>query len=176
VSVLVDDVPNIENVAQALRNGPYGLCVYESENDVADHQVVNIEFSSGATVSFTMVAFTEEICERQTRFHFSHGEIIGNMRTFTVTDFRQPNGTRRTREYKPPLEGGGHGGGDFGLMRAFLHALRTRDQTSLGTDPADVLNSHMLVFAAEQARKTGTVIKIQEFEAEHRYVSSSKQE
>jgi hypothetical protein len=38
-STLVDGTPDIENITEALRNGPYGKCVYESDNDVCDHQV-----------------------------------------------------------------------------------------------------------------------------------------
>ena len=39
VETIVDGVPDIENVTDALQNGPYGSCVYESNNDVCDHQV-----------------------------------------------------------------------------------------------------------------------------------------
>jgi hypothetical protein len=38
-SVIVDGVPDIENITDALQNGPYGKCVYESSNDVCDQQV-----------------------------------------------------------------------------------------------------------------------------------------
>lgn len=38
-SVLTDGPPDIESITHALKTGPYGQCVYESENDVADHQV-----------------------------------------------------------------------------------------------------------------------------------------
>lgn len=38
-STLVDGIPDIENITEALQNGPYGKCVYESDNDVCDHQV-----------------------------------------------------------------------------------------------------------------------------------------
>lgn len=40
VSVIVDGVPDLENVSKALETGPYGRCVYESDNDVVDHQVL----------------------------------------------------------------------------------------------------------------------------------------
>jgi hypothetical protein len=39
VSTVVDGIPDIENITDALHNGPYGQCVYESDNDVCDHQV-----------------------------------------------------------------------------------------------------------------------------------------
>jgi len=141
-------------------NGPYGKCVYESDNDVCDNQVVNIQYASGATVSFTMVAYTTLICERQTRLHFTHGEIVGDMSEFTVTDFR----SGQTIVHRPPSGGGGHGGGDLGLMQAFVEAVRTRQQNLLGTDVADVLKSHLTVFAAEHSRKTGSVVDCREFE------------
>ncbi|KAJ7699937.1 streptomycin biosynthesis protein StrI [Mycena rosella] len=160
VSPLVDGLPDIENVTRALRDGPYGQCVYESPNDVCDQQVVNLEFSDGETASFTMVAYTSLICDRQVRLHFTHGEIVGDMRTFTVHNFR--TGVRSTSV--PRDEGGGHGGGDLGLIRAFVEAVRTGRQDALGTTLAEVVKSHITVFAAETSRLEGRVVDCVEFE------------
>ncbi|KAN0097319.1 hypothetical protein V8E55_001765 [Tylopilus felleus] len=159
-STLVDGIPDIENITEALRNGPYGRCVYESDNDVCDHQVVNIEFSSGATASFTMVAYTSLICERQTRLHLTHGEIVGDMNKVTVTDFR----TGKQTTHYPLNEGGGHGGGDLGLIRTFINAVRAGDQSILGVGVGDILTSHFTVFAAEQSRKEGKVVDCAQYE------------
>jgi len=127
---------------------------------VSHFQVVNIEYSSGATASFTMVAYTSLICERQTRLHFTHGEIVGDMNDFTVTDFR----TGRKTTYHPKNEGGGHGGGDLGLIRTFVEAVRTNNQALLGTDISEVLKSHLTVFSAEMSRREGRVVDCAEFE------------
>lgn len=164
MSAVVDGVPDIENITEALRTGPYGQCVYESENDVCDHQVVNLEFSDGSTASFTMVAYTSLICERQIRMHFTHGEIVGDMTNFTVTDFRKPS----TKTYHPTSEGGGHGGGDTGLIRTFVEAVATGRQDVLGTDVGEVVKSHLTVFAAEASRREGRVVDCVEFEKEAR--------
>ena len=36
---MVSDIVDIENISKALQDGPYGRCVYESDNDVMSHQV-----------------------------------------------------------------------------------------------------------------------------------------
>jgi hypothetical protein len=108
------------------------------------------------------VAFTKRVCERETRIHGSHGELVGDMSTFTVTDFR----TGETRKHTPLREGGGHGGGDSGLMRAFVKAVATGNQMELGVTPRDILRSHLMVFAAEKARHEDKVMQYAQFEKE----------
>ena len=107
-----------------------------------------------------MVAYTRLVCKRQTRLHFTLGEIVSDAIQFTVTDFR----TGQSTLHRPPLEGGGHGGGDLGLIKTFVEAVRTRQQDLLGANVMDVLKSHLTVFAAEHSRKTGTVVDCLEFE------------
>jgi predicted dehydrogenase len=118
--------------------------------------------ASGQTASFTMVAFTEAICARQTRIHGTKGELIGDMNSFTVFDFA----TRKSTKYEPtdPDAGDhGHGGGDTGLIATFIEAVARRDQSLLGVTPQEVLQSHLMVFAAETARREGTVVSYPEF-------------
>ncbi|GIF10842.1 Gfo/Idh/MocA family protein [Actinoplanes teichomyceticus] len=148
-------------VLHALRTGPYGRCAYLCDNDVVDHQVVNFEFAGGATASLTMVAFSPSDGYRRTRIFGSHGSLEGDGRTLTVTDFR--DGSQRVIPV-PSGDGGtaagGHGGGDAGLIDAFLTAVATRDQSALGSGAAASLDSHRVVWAAERARRTGTVVSV----------------
>ncbi|KAH8830702.1 hypothetical protein DL96DRAFT_1594016 [Flagelloscypha sp. PMI_526] len=168
--------PDIENITDALKTGPYGKCVYESENDVCDHQVVNFEFSNGSTCSFTLMAFTTLFGERQTRMHFTNGDIVGNMVSFKATNWTKSDGTigglrngSGSKTYMPKATTlDPHGGGDHALAKAFVRAVREGKQEILGTDIQDVLNSHIAVFAAEESRKTGKVIHVHDFEREAR--------
>jgi len=55
---------------------------------------------------------------------------------------------------------GGHGGGDFGLMDAFLGAWEHNDQSRIKSSVENSIYSHEIVFAAEKARKNYQVIKV----------------
>lgn len=141
----------------ALREGPYGRCVYACDNDVVDHQVVAMEFASGATGTFTMTAFTEQ-ADRQTRIFGTRAELRGDGEHLRVYDFL----TRAEELIDLGTEGtmdaaGGHGGGDAGLMDAFVAAIATEDPGLVKSGPQESLTSHLTVLAAERARHNNTV-------------------
>ncbi|MDE0963517.1 MAG: Gfo/Idh/MocA family oxidoreductase [Candidatus Latescibacteria bacterium] len=155
VDVLTPDVDE-EAVLQALREGPYGRCVYDCDNDVVDHQVVNFLFESGATAAFTMTAFARGR-GRETRIFGTKGELFSDDEKIEVFDFLTD--ARRDIEIDPtdPSILGGHGGGDYGLMQCFVAAVAEGDPTRILSGPDETLESHLMVFAAERARKNGTV-------------------
>lgn len=155
VSVITDDVSEA-GVRAALRDGPYGRCVYACDNDVVDHQVVALEFGGGATATFTMTAFTPHQ-DRRTQIFGTRGSLDGDGEQVTAHDF--VTGTESVHEV--PTVGqdaaDGHGGGDAGLLEAFTRAVSTGDASHILSGPAESLESHRAVFAAERARLTGTV-------------------
>jgi predicted dehydrogenase len=139
-------------VDDALRNGPYGRCVYACDNDVVDHQVVSMEFPSSATAVFTMTAFNEA-AQRRTRLFGTRGELSGDGQTIRVYDFL--TGTEEVIAADAGTDG--HAGGDAGLMDAFVTALATGNRAAILSGPRESLASHLAVFAAERARLNGTV-------------------
>ncbi|WP_406674813.1 Gfo/Idh/MocA family oxidoreductase [Nonomuraea sp. N2-4H] len=154
LSVLTDD-PTEAGLLRALREGPYGRCVYACDNDVVDHQVVNLDFDGGATASFTMTAFSP-MSHRRTRIFGTRGFLEGDGATITVTDF--VTGEAEVIETNPPADG--HGGGDQGLIAAFLDALTRDDPATILSDPRESLHSHEVAWAAEESRLTGTVVTL----------------
>ncbi|MEM7273404.1 MAG: Gfo/Idh/MocA family oxidoreductase [Actinomycetota bacterium] len=156
VHVITDDLSEAGRLA-ALRNGPYGRCVYTAGSDVVDHQIVAMETESGTSVSLVMHGHAGEEA-RTMRYDGSLATLrarFGARSEIEVIDHR----TGAVESV--PIEAavvGGHGGGDTGVMGAFLDAVRAgRSPLTAATES---LESHVLAFTAEEARRTGRVIDV----------------
>jgi len=139
--------PKLELRRKALEEGPYGRCVYRSDNDVVDHQVVNLLFDNEVTVAFTMTAFSKEI-NRTFKIFGTKGEIRGNhnMNEIEINLF-----SGRTEKVYPEQVEGGHHGADTLIMRSFVQQVRNNDRSGK-TSAMVSAKSHLIAFAAEQAR------------------------
>jgi predicted dehydrogenase len=150
--------PTETALREAVERGPYGRCVYECDNDVVDHQVVNLEYEGGVTASFTMSAFNEG--GRKTVIQGTCGIIRAVEGNIRVLDFLTDR-WREIESHNAAAEAGGnHGGGDDGLMRAWIQALTSGSSDSILSGPEETLESHLTVFAAERSRTQNSVEKI----------------
>jgi hypothetical protein len=158
VAVLTPE-PTLASVSEALENGPYGRCVYECDNDVVDHQVVNLLFDEERSAVFTMTAFNAG-SQRKTRIFGTRGEIYGDGEIIEIYDFL----TRTKREVDTRAPEGsalsGHGGGDYGLMDHFVAAVASGDASKILSGPDESLETHRMVFASEQARLEHRVVDL----------------
>ncbi|SEO30321.1 Gfo/Idh/MocA family protein [Paenibacillus sp. OV219] len=139
-----------ENIVQGLRDTDYGRCVYRSDNNVVDHQVVNMEFAGGATAMFSMSGFTFEQ-ERRIQIMGTRGELRGDDNIITVYDFL----THQKTEITIPTQMSGHGGGDAGIVRSFLADVRSYHGQETLTSAGASVRSHLMAFAAEESRLSG---------------------
>jgi predicted dehydrogenase len=153
--------PTPEHVQLALEEGPYGRCVWDCDNDVVDHQVVNLRFERGVTASLTMTAFTR-MRDRETHIFGTRGELFGDGNTIEVYDFLTRETTRHeVGVYSDGEIPSGHGGGDDGVMADFIAAAAAGDPALIRTSPAETLESHRVAFAAETARREGRVVSLE---------------
>ena len=151
-------VPDEEHVMQALREGPYGRCVYRCDNDVVDHQVVNLCLEGGATINFTMCAFTKE-CARYLRIMGTMGEIVADMEknTIEVMPFMAENEfidvTKLTEDFS------GHGGGDARMVEDLLNLISGEGEAKGLTSISRSVESHLVAMAAEESRTHGGAVQ-----------------
>ena len=162
LTVLTNDVTE-ESLYSALWEGPYGRCVYRCDNDVADHQVVNMEFEGGITATFNLSAFTQD-CYRTIRVMGAMGEIEGNLDENAVWVRRFGKAPERIELDPISDEFAGHGGGDSRMVEYLCRLIREEDSNALTSVDASV-ESHIMALAAEESRKNGgKAITLKDFE------------
>lgn len=143
---------------EALRSGPYGRCVFQTDNDVVDHQVLALEFEGGATATFTMTGMTP-FAGRYLRIHGTHGYLASDVDKNTI-DLYRTWGTATHERIELPEPEGSHGGGDSSVMATFVDAVRTNDPSKVLTPTDESLRTHTIAFAGEQSRREGRVVEI----------------
>lgn len=155
--------PDDDDVKRAISTTQYGKCVFKCDNDVVDHQTVNMLFEGDVTVTFTMNAFNKG--GRFIHIMGTKGEIRGAMdgdAPITFYDFE----TETTTEIPiNSVDGitGGHGGGDQGIIFTFYDYLNGIYSGKSVSDIRTSCNNHLIVFAAEKARRDGMVIDFDEY-------------
>lgn len=157
--------PTDEQVEHAIRTTQYGKCVYKCDNNVVDHQTVNMLFEDDITVTFTMNAFNKG--GRFIHIMGTKGEIraaIDGKTPISIYDFE----TKTTREHALISSdgiNGGHGGGDFGIISTLYEYLTDTYNGFSVSGISTSVNNHLIVFAAEESRKTNRVIDLDEYAA-----------
>jgi len=153
-------VKDKNHLRELLSHNKFGRCVFQTDNDVVDNQVVQMQFDNGVTCSFTMCGHngTER---RMTKISMTNGEIQHDGAKNEITVWRfEP---LRKESFFVSTKGT-HSGGDRAIMDNFIDAIITGDKSILLTPIKDSLQGHLMVFAAEEARKTGKIVDMDEYE------------
>ena len=157
------EIPTDEEVLEALKTTDYGLCVFHANNDVVDHQVVNMEFEGGVTASFSMNCFNKG--GRYIRIFGTKGELFANMNGKEITIYTFADKQQREIPIAETEESilGGHGGGDLGIVQELYDYLSGDYNGYCAADIATSVKNHFIGFAAEQARRNESVVSVDEF-------------
>ncbi|TWI79139.1 oxidoreductase family protein [Lacibacter cauensis] len=151
----VFDLPEEEDeqaayILEQLKVTDYGRCVYRMDNDQPDHLTVNMLFENGTTAAFSMEAHVSYE-GRKTRIMGSKGDIIGDMESFVLTDFK----TRKQTAWS--LKTDAHGGGDHRLVKDWVQAVYQQNKDLLSSSIEVSVESHLMAFGAERSRQNRTI-------------------
>lgn len=154
-----------EEIKKIISETQYGKCVFKCDNDAVDHQVVNLEYDGGETVSFTMSAFNAG--GRRIHIMGTQGEMYAKMsdKAITLFDFQ----TRKTEQIdvlnyvRDESIVGGHGGGDLGIVKAFCEYMTGEYHGNAISDISVSVDNHLTCFAAEQSRLEHTIVEMDAF-------------
>ena len=159
--------PSDEDVKKAISTTQYGKCVFKCDNDVVDHQTVNMLFEDDITVTFTMSAYNKG--GRFIHIMGTNGEIraaIEDDAPITIYDFE----TKQTKEIqRKGRDGvtGGHAGGDNGIISTLYDYLIGAYDGNAISEIGVSCDNHLMVFAAEKSRMNdGVMVDMDEFKKE----------
>ncbi|KAF2785689.1 streptomycin biosynthesis protein StrI [Melanomma pulvis-pyrius CBS 109.77] len=138
----------------------YGRCVWESDNDVLDDQIVTLTWDDDSrtvngefpdrgpkTAVFHMAAFTEAQSKRRGKISGTHGEIqydSNEIRVYTFDKFRDPEAA----------------------VEAVINGKLSVEQAQakhVGCTLKKAFMSHAMVFAAEEARLGRKIVEWQDW-------------
>ena len=161
-----EDVENIsdERITEWLKASPWGRCVYRCDNNVVDHQVVNMQFTNDVTASFTMTAFDSgrNIEIFGTKGYLRGGDALKKRSGSDIVVNKHFGNEQIDYSIDCSEESGGydgHGGGDYGLIKELYYELLKEPEDMKTSIHASVI-SHIIGFAAEESRLKSEVILI----------------
>lgn len=158
-----------EEKAEYLKTNVYGRCAYNSGGDINDRQTVSVKFADGSTAMFMMVG---GCCKAGRHIHIvgSKGEIIGGFESgkFILRTFDRSGDKFEyvdteidvNRDVYNSTRYSGHGGGDYAIMYETVRYFGGEGASVSVTDINDSVNSHLVVYAAEESRKTNKIIDL----------------
>ncbi|KAK6373642.1 hypothetical protein LTS17_008135 [Exophiala oligosperma] len=173
--------------------GWYGRCVYEADNNVADDQTVTIEWEEDPLPGhelgrgpkralFHMTYPTLAQCDRRGWVYGTLGEVHYDSHKITVHTFADGQTVVHEIPKQAPEVEKSHGGGDWGLAGAFVQAVQHVEEGSMsvaqaqrelvGCDLEEIIRSHDVVFAAEEARREKKVLHWADWSDKHRAITA----
>lgn len=149
--------PTIDDKRELLKTSPYGICAFKSDNNVVDHQTVNVFFENGATGVHTMVGGSATGTRTITVIG-TKGMITGDFEEgkFTVSLIDPaPGCEHKDRTVDLKIKDDSHGGGDLALVRDFISYCRGETPSVSCTGLKDSFAGHLAVFLADKSRENG---------------------
>ena len=165
-----------EEKVEFLKTSSYGECVFKTDMNIVDRQCVSVNFKNGSIATLNMIGGTSA-AGRHIHVICEYGEIVGyveqNKVIVRIFDKENIGVNEEIVDFSAKVDltkednsMGGHYGGDYYIMRDLVRFLNGEPTSSSTTVISDSISGHMVVYCAEKARKTSTVVFVDEFEKE----------
>ncbi len=153
------DMTDEEKLADLKEENRFGRCVWKCSHKGVDHQSVTVTFEGGAVGIFTLTGGAPRD-ERRINIVGTKGSISGvfEENCFVLRSFD------KGAEYKEEIVTSDllatelHGGGDEGVLLDFCDFVTSGIRSLSCAELSDSINGHLVVFAAEKSRKSGSVV------------------
>ncbi len=156
INTISEDLSD-EGISKALKEGPYGRCVYNCDNDQPSAQIINIKFSNQIVATLTMHGHSYRE-GRFIRIDGTKASLIGKFTLMGMPITLYDHLTGKSIHYKIKLTKNPHEYEDYPLIRRFLAAIRGEEKPL--TTARESLQSHLMSFAADRSLKKEKIIHI----------------
>lgn len=132
-----------------------GICVYNSDKDIVDHEALTIEYADGVTASFN-VSMLGSKGNRTMTIYGSEAELTADLSEGAVrVDYFHPQASCL---YKTGSGKSGHSGGDEGVFKAMVDSIRTFDAAQNINQIKNGMLSSLIALAGEVCMKDKKVV------------------
>jgi predicted dehydrogenase len=143
---------------EAIKNGPYGICVWHVNNDVVDHQVVMMEFTGGTTATCTLSGYSATN-GRRIRLQGTHGEMLYDEAIGRISIKRFSE--QKSEFIKIPVQTTYHPEDKY-ILDDWISSIVY--STPVAVDSKEALRTHAVVFASEISRKERRIVEMTELQ------------
>ena len=155
-----------EEKSAYLKVSDFGRCVYTLGGDLVDRQCLMVEYENGSIGTFTLIGAVAQAA-RNIHIVGTKGEIIGEcgsgkfiMRKFDRSGNSYGYDTESFDVNSEIAAHDDHLGGDFCLMHDIVRFFSSGEMSPSLTYLEDSVNGHLIVYAAEESRKSGVAVGI----------------
>ena len=156
---------NLDERIESLKKfNPHGVCAFKTDSVIVDHHVVITQFKNGSTSTHSMTTAVPRY-GREIHVVGSLGEIEGYLdgNSFVLRKYDNKTGGYYEKNFDFNDEKhvkDQHFGGDSRLVDDFIKVLKKQPASISYTGINESINSHLLVYAAEESRLTGKTITL----------------
>ena len=158
----------LEDKEKFLADTLYGKCIFKvKEADINDRLALIVNFKDGSVANFNQIGGAPQ-AGRYIHIVGTTGEVVGNAESGIITYMPASMDSLTceriiidvNKEVNSKFGFAGHMGGDYAIMDSVVKYLKYGTKSISLTSLDDSINSHLVVFSAEESRKENRIVDI----------------